>query len=151
MASISLQLEDFRLNLFTLSFSEVLEDEFLADYFKKSLKHVRMALLLAIFFYSIFGLLDAWLAPEAKQSLWLIRYTIFVPFVAAVFLFSFHKNFNKYMQVSIALVILLAGLGIIVMTLLAPTRTSRASVPVRLLCRQWRQGSSPRARSSRQS
>ena len=124
MASISIQLEDFRLNFFKLSFSGVLEDDFLADYFKKSLKHVRIALLLAIFFYSIFGLLDAWLAPEAKKSLWLIRYTIFLPFVAAVFLFSFHKNFQKYMQFSIAAVILIAGLGIIVMTLLAPYPTN---------------------------
>jgi PAS domain S-box-containing protein len=124
VASISIRLEDFRLNLFTLSFSGVLEDDFLADYFKKSLKHVRIALLLAIFFYSIFGLLDAWLAPEAKKSLWLIRYTIFLPFVAAVFLFSFHKNFKKYMQFSIAAVILIAGLGIIVMILLAPYPTN---------------------------
>jgi PAS domain S-box-containing protein len=124
VASISIQLEDFRLNFFTLSFSEVLENEFLADYFEKSLKHVRIALLIAIFFYSIFGLLDAWLAPEVKKSLWLIRYTVFLPFVAAVFLFSFHKNFKKYMQFSIAAVILIAGLGIIVMILLAPYPTN---------------------------
>jgi PAS domain S-box-containing protein len=124
VSGILLQIDDFRLNFFTLSFPEVLENEFLADYFKKSLKHVRIALLMAIFFYSIFGLLDAWLAPEAKKSLWLIRYTIFVPFVAAVFLFSFHKNFEKYMQFSIAAVILLAGLGIIVMILLAPYPTN---------------------------
>jgi len=124
VASISIQLEDFRINLFTLSFPDALEDDFLADYFKKSLKHVRIALILAIFFYSIFGLLDAWLAPEAKKSFWLIRYVIFVPFVAAVFCFSFHKIFQRYMQFSIAAVVLIAGLGIIVMTLLAPYPTN---------------------------
>jgi len=124
VASISIQLEDFRINFITLSFPGALEDDFLADYFKKSLKHVRIALLLAIFFYSIFGLLDAWLVPEAKKSFWLIRYAIFVPFVTAVFLFSFYKNFQKYMQFSIAAVILIAGLGIIAMILLAPYPTN---------------------------
>ncbi|MGD2271476.1 MAG: PAS domain S-box protein [Desulfobacterales bacterium] len=120
MTILAIQFENFKLNFLTLSFSEGLEGEFVSNYFKSSLRHVRIALLLAIFFYSIFGLLDAWLVPEAKKNLWFIRYAIFVPFVFAVFLFSFHRTFQKYMQLSIATVILVAGLGIIAMILLAP-------------------------------
>ena len=93
---------------------------FLEDYFQKSLRHVRVALLLAIFFYGIFGILDAWIAPDVKLKLWFIRYGIFVPFVFAVFLFSFSEHFKKFMQVCLTSVILVAGFGIIEMILIAP-------------------------------
>lgn len=108
------------LNLFTLAFPGDLEKHFIKDYFEKSKKHARIALLLAIFFYGIFGVLDAWLIPEQKQTLWLIRYLIFLPFTSLILLLSFTKHFKKYMQVANAAVVLLAGLGIILMMRIAP-------------------------------
>ena len=108
------------LNVFTLAFPGNLEKHFLEDYFEKSKKHVRIALILAIFFYGIFGILDAWLIPDQKQSLWIIRYLIFLPFTSLILILSFTKHFNKYMQVANAAVVLLAGLGIIVMMRIAP-------------------------------
>jgi PAS domain S-box-containing protein len=120
MTAISPQPGDTIMNPFTLSFREELEETFLDEYRDKSLWHVRVALLLAIFFYGIFGVLDAWLVPEVKQQLWAIRYTIFLPSVFAVFLFSFSPRFKRYMQLCLSAVILLAGLGIVVMILIAP-------------------------------
>ena len=120
MATGSSRPDEIRVSLLTLSFPEDLEQAFLDDYFQESLRHVRMALLLGFFFYGIFGFLDAWLVPEVKEKLWLIRYAIFFPFLLAVFLFSYSDHFKKFMQLSIAAVILLAGLGIIAMTLVAP-------------------------------
>ncbi|MBW1789908.1 MAG: PAS domain S-box protein, partial [Deltaproteobacteria bacterium] len=79
-----------------------------------------MAILMAIFFYGIFGFLDVWLVPEVKNKLWFIRYAVFVPFALAVFLLSFYKHFNKLMQFCAAAVVLLAGLGIVAMVLIAP-------------------------------
>ena len=108
------------LNLFTLAFPGDLEKDFVEDYFGKSKKHVRIALILAIFFYGIFGVLDAWLVPAQKQSLWLIRYLIFLPFTGFILLLSFNKYFSKYMQAANAAVVLLAGLGIIIMMRIAP-------------------------------
>ena len=108
------------LNYFTLSFPKVLEEAFREDYFRKSLRHVRIALLLAIFFYGIFGILDAWIAPDVKQKLWLIRYAIFLPFTFTIFLFSFSRYFKQHMQLCVAAVVLIAGLGIIQMILIAP-------------------------------
>ena len=112
---------EFKVNVLTLSFQEKLEAAFLKEYSQKSLRHIQVALLLAIFFYGIFGILDAWIAPGDKYKLWFIRYAIFCPYVLSIFLFSFSKHFIKYMQCLVASVILIAGLGIIAMILIAPT------------------------------
>ena len=79
-----------------------------------------MASLIAIFFYGAFGILDSWLVPEMKYQLWFIRYAIFIPFTLCLFLFSFSRHFKKYMQLSIAAVIMAAGLGIITMIRIMP-------------------------------
>lgn len=120
MMSIETTSSETGLNYFTLSFPKVLEEAFREDYFRKSLKHVRIALLLAIFFYGIFGILDAWVAPDIKQKLWLIRYAIFLPFTFTIFLFSFSRYFKQHMQLCVAVVVLIAGLGIIQMILITP-------------------------------
>ena len=117
---IPLATDEIKVNLFTLSFPGQLEKDFLDQYFQNSLRHVRIAFLLAIFLYGIFGILDAWIVPEVKQTLWFIRYGVFVPFVFAVFLFSFSGYFKKYWQLCLTAVILVAGFGIILMTLIAP-------------------------------
>ena len=111
---------EFKMNALTLSFQEKLEGAFQEEYSQKSLRHIQVALLLAIFFYGIFGILDAWMAPGEKYKLWFIRYAIFCPYVLSIFLFSFSKRFIKYMQCLVASMILIAGLGIIAMILIAP-------------------------------
>jgi two-component system, cell cycle sensor histidine kinase and response regulator CckA len=112
--------KESRLKLLTLSFPEETEEEFLEEYFRKSLRHVRLALLLAIGFYAAFGVLDAWLVPEFKATLWLIRYAAFLPLAFGIFLFTFSSRFKEYMQLSITVVILAAGFGIIAMVVIAP-------------------------------
>jgi len=120
MKIILSEYEGFSLNLITLSFTKEREKTFQEDYFTNSLRQVRLSLLLAIFVYSLFGILDAWIAPTAKLDLWFIRFMVFLPYVIAIYLFSFTQFFKKYMQVAIASVVLLAGLGIIAMTIIAP-------------------------------
>ena len=104
----------------TLSFPKDIEKEFQDHYFKNSLRQVRIALLLGLALYSIFGILDAWLVPEAKHKLWFIRYVIFSPYVIFCFLFSFSRHFKKYGQFIIAFGVLVSGLGITAMILIAP-------------------------------
>jgi two-component system cell cycle sensor histidine kinase/response regulator CckA len=117
-------INEFKINLFSLSFEKDLENEFRDDYFRTSLRQVRLSLLLAIFFYGIFGLLDMWIVPEVKKYFWFIRYVIFCPFVLLIYMFSYTSYFKKYTQVSVALVVLVAGLGIIAMILIAPLASS---------------------------
>ncbi len=126
MALLSIVISDVEINWFSLAFPDKLEKDFLKDYMSKSLIHSRVALLLAIFFYGIFGILDAWLVPEEKLSLWFIRFVIFIPYTALIALLSFSKIFKKYMQPANASVVLLAGLGIIGMILIAPDPVSNS-------------------------
>jgi len=117
-------ISDVKVSWISLAFPDELEKDFLKDYLDKSLIHTRVALLLAIFFYGIFGFLDAWLVPEEKLSLWFIRYVVFIPYTALIVLFSFSKDFKKYMQPANASVVLMAGFGIIGMILVAPHTVS---------------------------
>jgi two-component system cell cycle sensor histidine kinase/response regulator CckA len=119
-------LNNFRINWVTLSFSGDLEKRFLESYFQDSLKQVRIALLMGLFLCSIFGFLDAWLVPEAKLKLWFIRYAIFAPYGLGILLFSFTRHFKKYMQLSMALSVLITGMGIIAMILIAPYPASHS-------------------------
>ena len=122
----STPLDEFKLNWFSLSFSGSFEDAFREFYFHASLRHIRIALIVGLFFYVIFGIFDAWLVPEAKHKLWLIRYAIILPYVTAIFLFSFTHHFKKFMQLATASSVLVAGFGIIVMILIAPYPASYA-------------------------
>jgi class 3 adenylate cyclase len=119
---------NMKLNPITLSFSGELasvEEKFLDDYFIRSINQMRFSLLLGIFFYAIFGILDAELSPETKRSLWLIRYGIVCPSVLGVVLFSFSARFNKrIMQISLSLLMLLASSAIIFMTIIIPPPVS---------------------------
>jgi len=120
MASLNSDSDEFQMNLFTLSFHQGFEKKFRRDFFHKSLKHVRKAMLLAIFFYGLFGVLDALIVPEVKEKIWLIRYAVFVPYVFLMFLFSFSGYFERHWQIYVATIIVIAGLGIIEMILIAP-------------------------------
>jgi len=116
--------DNIQLNLLTLSFPDDIESAYSAEKFAKSLQHVRIAMLLAIFFFSVFGLLDAWIVPEVKHRYWFIRYALFCPYVFFVFIFSFSSFFQKYSQLCIASVVLAAGLGIVAMIILVPENNS---------------------------
>ena len=120
MANSSTSPDKIKLNLFPLSFSGNFEDAFQEYYFHDALRHIRIALAVGLFFYAIFGLLDAWLVPNAKQKLWFIRYAVISPYVSAIFLFSFSRHFKKFGQLATASTLLVAGLGIIAMIVIAP-------------------------------
>jgi len=116
--------DNIQLNLLTLRFPEDIEATYRAEHFVKSLRHVRVAMVLAVFFFAVFGVLDAWIVPEAKYQLWFIRYGLFCPFGLSAFLFSFSRHFQKYAQYCIASVVAAAGLGITAMIVLAPENNS---------------------------
>ncbi len=120
MPILQTALAKIKINWITLSFPKDLENKFLEKYFHDSLRQVRIAAGLGIFFYGIFGILDASLVPDAKHQLWFIRYAIVCPFLSLIFIFSFSRHFKRYMQISIASAVLAGGFGIISMIAVAP-------------------------------
>jgi signal transduction histidine kinase len=118
--NISTPRDKIKLNWFPLSFSGEFEKAYQEHFFQDSLRIVRIALVVGLFFYGLFGFLDAWLVPDAKHKLWFVRYVLIFPYVSFIYLFSYSPHFKKYMQLSIASSVLVAGLGIIAMILIAP-------------------------------
>jgi len=120
----SLKLHDpvgMRLNPITLSFLDKdMEELFLEDYFNKNLKHIRYALIVAIFIYGIFGIVNVLLTPKFIKLLFLIRYGIGSPILCAVLLFSFSAYFKKYIQIAIAIAIISVGASLITMMMIDP-------------------------------
>lgn len=109
-------------NLFTLTFngkSAHLESEFVRFHFENSLIRVRVALLVCIFFYAIFGILDSVLVPDQKELFWFLRYGIFCPAAIWGIWYSFQPGFKRYSQVCLFGLCFLAGFCIELMVILA--------------------------------
>lgn len=107
----------------TLSFSgedDHLEEGFLQNYLEKSTPVFRIALLLGMFIYAGFAVLDAVLFPEMKERLWFIRFAVVCPFGLAALVFSYFYPFKRYWQETIFLTVIVAGLGIIAMMYVVP-------------------------------
>jgi signal transduction histidine kinase/ActR/RegA family two-component response regulator len=106
-------------NPLTLAFSgrcALLEKPFLTAYSRKSLPQVRLALVLGLVFYALFGILDIVMAVDMKQQFWFIRYGLVCPSIVVVFCLSYSPAFPKYMQATILSLILISGAGIIYMS-----------------------------------
>lgn len=117
-------MKDGDINFLNLHFSQEMETLFSEECFTNSLKSVRFKLILGAFIFGAFGILDWGLCPENYVGLWLIRYAIVCPFILTVYLFSFHPHFKCFLQVAISLPILVAGLGVVAMTVILPPSRS---------------------------
>ena len=104
----------------TLRFDGVLEDEFAQEYSARTLSQVRSGLVLGILLYTVFGILDTWIAPAQRESLWLIRYAIVVPLFGAVLWFTYHHSFKRYREPVVSIAVMVAALGIVAMTAIIP-------------------------------
>jgi len=107
-------------NKITLSFLPGIESDFRQKYFDDSLMQFRISFILVTFLYGIFGYLDVIVIKEYSSLFHFIRLGIVVPFLALVFLFSFHKKFYKIWQELIFVCFILGGTGITIMTVKAP-------------------------------
>ncbi|MFC2081271.1 ATP-binding protein [Bacteroidota bacterium] len=114
--------KEYKLNGLTLAFKGKiagLETEFNEDYFNRSIMPFRFSVVLAIFFYGIFAILDAIMFPELKELFWLIRFGMVTPILVFVIFFSYSNLFKRFMQPVITGIMYLTGLGIIVMLVYA--------------------------------
>jgi signal transduction histidine kinase/ActR/RegA family two-component response regulator len=106
---------------FTLTFTgqcAPLEAPFINDLVRKSISQIRVALILSSFFYALFGILDAIVAPELKLPLWTVRFGIVCPTFLIIYLCTFSQRIIRYMQTLMMAAALIAGLGIVYMTMI---------------------------------
>ncbi len=104
------------LNKLTLSFKDnKLEEEFIEFYHKRFISQIKFAMLLAVFFYSIFGLLDCYLYPSLGKYFLLIRIFFVCPiFILIALLISLNK-FKKYIQLILSIGGVISGIGVLEM------------------------------------
>ena len=96
-----------------LRFSADLEKLFLDDYREKSLPMIRISFVLGIALYALFGVLDAFIAPQTKNITWLIRFAIVCPLMAVSLGLSWLPIFKRLSEIDTMIVGLSAGFGII--------------------------------------
>ncbi len=111
------------LNLLTLAFSGPtahLEEPFLDDYYRHSLRHLRVVMPLGAFFYAFFAVLDYLMMPHHTTIPWLIRFAVVCPAILAGWAVIYRPGFKRLMQPTISVLVTLTGAGIIGMIVVAP-------------------------------
>ncbi len=101
-----------------------LENHFLVHYYNTSLNKVRLSLFIAIIFYALFGIIDAAFIPDFENKYVFIRYLLVIPTLIAVLAFSFTRLYKKKIQFVSACLVVASNVGVVVMTVLAPTSFS---------------------------
>ncbi len=111
----------------TLAFSgnhRQLEENFRVYYSQHALPQVRLSILVGIFLFACFGLLDMALIPEDKHAVWIIRYAIVCPVAFLVYLVTYTRCYDRLMQISLSIMVLFGGMGIVAMIVIAPPPAS---------------------------
>jgi adenylate cyclase len=99
----------------TLRFPEDIEEQFRGDYHRSTRSSTRIALVLGLFLYSLFGILDLYAVPISKDTVWVIRYLIVAPVTVLVLITSYLDLFQRYLQALMCAAVAISGLGIVAM------------------------------------
>lgn len=105
----------FYLQKAVLRFRGDLEPEFNKDYNNRSVASVRIAIILGFLLYSLFGVLDIFIAPISRNYIWFIRYAVVCPILAIIFILTFFSFFTRLLQPFMCIAATMAGAGIVVM------------------------------------
>jgi len=103
-----------------LRFRDDLEPAFVEYHVERSLPFARLALVLAIVLYALFGILDLYIVPSAAMWMWLIRYAFVCPVLLVVLRLTFTRWFKPVMQPVLTGTAVWTGLGIVAMIAIAP-------------------------------
>ena len=95
-----------------LRFPAEVEKRYRQDYFATTIYSTRIALILGIVLYALFGILDLFALPLSRQSAWIIRYGIVVPLFVLTFAISYVEEFQEYIQPATCFSAIMAGLGV---------------------------------------
>jgi len=98
-----------------LRFPIEIEEQFREDYHANTVSTTRLALVLGLILYSLFGILDIYAIPISKDIVWIIRYGIVAPIILITLVASYSAAFQRYTQALMCLVVAASGLGIVAM------------------------------------
>jgi len=98
-----------------LRFEEDIEEQFRADYHVNTISTTRLALVLGLILFSLFGILDIYAVPISKDVVWFIRYVIVAPVIFTTLVASYITSFQRSVQEAMCMVVAISGLGIVAM------------------------------------
>lgn len=101
-----------------------LEQSFKRAYYSNSIEHVRHCMLYAILFFSMFGILDAYVFPEQKFQLWFIRYVLVCPVFLLGLIFSYSDAYRRLWQFVNGFYIVVTGFAYVAMVVITPAPES---------------------------
>lgn len=96
-------------------FPDALEPDFRQDYDNKALRHIRRALLIGTLIYGSLGVVDLMVSPGYHSEFWYVRYWVCLV-TGLLWGGSFQPWFVAYSQLLVSLAVLLAGLGLILIS-----------------------------------
>jgi len=112
---------EFGRGLKYLKFSPIIEKAFQNYYLHKFIWQMRFAVSAGIVLYAVFGILDAMILPEVKETLWFIRYGVVCPLGFLFLVATFSLNSEPLIQVFHAGLVVVGGMGIVSMIYVAPS------------------------------
>lgn len=105
----------------TLSFEDAdVEKSFLEHYHRSNVSRFCWAVVLGIFLYSIFAILDSVTVGPLWPKIWFIRFAVVNPVLILALLLSYKKSFIRHYQKIASGVILVGGAGILAMLAMIP-------------------------------
>jgi two-component sensor histidine kinase len=106
-----------QLNRLSLSFTEscrTIEAPFLESYFKQSIAYIRRWHIVAGIAYASSGIIEGVFIPEMAVKLWLIRFGLVIPLLAASLFFTFSRFYVRYWQVLCPFLVMVIGISLII-------------------------------------
>ena len=90
----------------------------------ESVPLIRLSLIFAAVIYALFGILDAQIMEPVLTEVMLIRFGIVIPVLLCVAGFTYSRHFYPVAELLLSFTFLVAGGGIIVMTIIGPAPAS---------------------------
>jgi diguanylate cyclase (GGDEF)-like protein len=112
-------------NFFSLSFPEQIEAKFSNYYFNRMKEIMNQSIILGVFIYLLFGILDILIYSDYLRKLFFVRYIVVTPVLLIGVYFLLNVKKERDIQLLFSLVLLIAGISIIVMILIVHDPTHR--------------------------
>ncbi len=104
----------------TGSLPSSLEEQFRDHRRRANARQRTASVILAVPIVGLFGIVDAYMVPEARTLLWLIRFGVLMPTVLAVLAITLKRPSPKWSEFAVALGVFVAGGCVVAMALIAP-------------------------------
>lgn len=125
MSIFPTRMDEMSLNPVTLQFKGRREQAYWDARITSEWGQKRIAIILTVVLYLVFGIADWLLVPEVKDLLWFIRFTFYIPAALIVFSVSYMSFSNKYIHYMVSALTVVSSIAHIMVFAQVPTDVMR--------------------------